>query len=538
MANHQDIHLISWNVAGLKPTLDFMRRFGGLKEFCKRHRVDILCLQEVKVTSKTLAQGRQYEVDGYESYWACNDGNGFQRQGLNGCATFVRKGLNVEAANCAPLESAELDDEGRCLLTDHGSFVVFNVYVPNSQGGPRLPFKLRWLRALRQAMQRERRKGKAVLLAGDLNLKHRRWDSHWSCLSLDQQDLVRGLECGTAEETTLQELRLVAFHWQDLLEAFRNKTVTQMETRNSKNGQTFQKFGIWAKPFRSPSLTSTTSSTSSSAEVRIGPPVEDEGMARCSFPVDGVGVDENGTLQMGDTSVEYVLRRKGELSLGELLEGMKKLGGIEISPAARDYLVQRCQPPSVEAVRTWLQALMADADGMVDSFAEFYPEAKERFTCWDQYRNRRHQNEGSRIDYVMVDRVFFQAHASAGAGLASSGRLSPNSAAAALSAATYDGISQPAPFNGGMPELEEDEYFAQFRADKEGPSSGIVYTPQQLSDHVAVSLLLRQVPVATTANSQQRSQTQRCQPHLKSKRITDFFGRKDLPPLKRQAVAV
>lgn len=106
MASYQDIHLISWNVAGLKPTLDFMRRFGGLKEFCKRHRVDILCLQEVKVTSKTLAQGRQYEVDGYESYWACNDGNGFQRQGLNGCAT------------------------------------------------------------LRQAMQRERRKGKAVLLAG------------------------------------------------------------------------------------------------------------------------------------------------------------------------------------------------------------------------------------------------------------------------------------------------------------------------------------------------------------------------------------
>lgn len=290
----------------------------------------------------------------------------------------------------------------------------------------------------------------------------------------------------------------------------------------ASGGYFLRKFGIWAKPFRSPSPLQTSSSP---AEVRIGPPVEDEGMARCSFPVDGVGVDENGTLQMGDTSVEYVLRRKGELSLGELLEGMKKLGGIEITPAARDYLVQRCQPPSVEAVRTWLQELMADADGMVDSFAEFYPEARERFTCWDQYRNRRHQNEGSRID-------FFQAHAS-------SGRLQPNSAAAALDAATFGGISQPAPFNGGMPELEEDEYFAQFRADKEGPSTGIVYTPQQLSDHVAVSLLLRQVPAASaTANSQQRSQTQRCQPHLKSKRITDFFGRKDLPPLKRQAVAV
>ena len=85
----------------------------------------------------------RYEVDGYESFWACNDGTGSQRQGLNGCATLVRKELLVEAASNAPLDDAELDGEGRCLLTDHGNFVIFNVYVPNSQGGPRLPFKMR-----------------------------------------------------------------------------------------------------------------------------------------------------------------------------------------------------------------------------------------------------------------------------------------------------------------------------------------------------------------------------------------------------------
>ncbi|CAJ1364613.1 unnamed protein product [Effrenium voratum] len=71
----------------------------------------------------------------------------------------------------------------------------------------------------------------------------------------------------------------------------------------------------------------------------------------------------------------------------------------------------------------------------------------------------------------------------------------------------------------------EDEYFAQFRADKEGPSTGIVYTPQQLSDHVAVSIFLRNVPKpAPVARS---AATQRCQPHLGAKRITDFFARKD-----------
>ncbi|CAJ1364611.1 unnamed protein product [Effrenium voratum] len=85
---------------------------------------------------------------------------------------------------------------------------------------------------------------------------------------------------------------------------------------------------------------------------------------------------------------------------------------------------------------------------MVDSFAEFYPEAQERFTCWDQYRNRRHENEGSRIDYVLVDRAFFERHAAKGAGLDSRG-LAPESPGAALAAATYGGLSQPSPFVGG-----------------------------------------------------------------------------------------
>jgi len=49
-----------WNIAGFKPTLDHLKRFGGLCDFFRRHRVDIFCLQEVKVNSKTLAQGRQY----------------------------------------------------------------------------------------------------------------------------------------------------------------------------------------------------------------------------------------------------------------------------------------------------------------------------------------------------------------------------------------------------------------------------------------------------------------------------------------------
>lgn len=50
--------------------------------------------------------------------------------------------------------SEGLCDEGRLMCTDHGSFVLLNVYVPNAgdhdEGRPRLDFKLRYLKALEQ----------------------------------------------------------------------------------------------------------------------------------------------------------------------------------------------------------------------------------------------------------------------------------------------------------------------------------------------------------------------------------------------------
>ena len=63
--------------------------------------------------------------EGYDSFWACNRGPAAQR-GLNGVATFARKGLTTRA-DAAPLGEKELDDQGRCLKTDHGAFVLFNV---------------------------------------------------------------------------------------------------------------------------------------------------------------------------------------------------------------------------------------------------------------------------------------------------------------------------------------------------------------------------------------------------------------------------
>jgi hypothetical protein len=75
----------------------------------------------------------------------------------------------------------------------------------------------------------------------------------------------------------------------------------------------------------------------------------------------------------------------------------------------------------------------------------------------------------------------------------------------------------------GMPELHGGEYRAQFR---ESPSTGIVYTAQQLSDHVAISLVLNHLTHPIGLQLLTDAATRLCQPHRTVKRISDFFGKR------------
>jgi exonuclease III len=51
------LQLASWNVAGWEATLKYIREhYGTLDAFLDRHQLDILCLQEVKVTKAKLSE--------------------------------------------------------------------------------------------------------------------------------------------------------------------------------------------------------------------------------------------------------------------------------------------------------------------------------------------------------------------------------------------------------------------------------------------------------------------------------------------------
>jgi exodeoxyribonuclease III len=193
--------ILSWNVAGLSTTVEKIDKHYGEKtkrrndpsavicDYFQRHNADIVCIQEAKIPKGSLeSRGeplRCAHVPGYESFWSCCiDAS---KRGFNGVVTYCKKGT-VLLADSRPLKNPDLDDQGRCVMTDHGTFVLFNVYVPCGGGQP-LSYKMKFLHGLRQAMKNQRENhGKKVVLVGDLNITHTKKDIFWGCrkLAIDQ----------------------------------------------------------------------------------------------------------------------------------------------------------------------------------------------------------------------------------------------------------------------------------------------------------------------------------------------------------------
>ena len=106
-----------------------------------------------------------------------------------------------------------------------------------------------------------------------------------------------------------------------------------------------------------------------------------------------------------------------------------------------------------------------------------------RAAGWNQQSNQRYANCGKRIDYLLVDAPLFT-HVRSGPPL-----VDDETEAGAKRAATAGGRWLPAPTHGpvqGIVEASMTTHDTQFVA----PHTGIIYTPPQASDHVAVSCLL------------------------------------------------
>jgi len=122
--NTSRLHIVSWNVRNWKAAiLKITNDFGGLENWLKLLKIDILCIQEVKIRKDDINITHGATLNDYESFWCClkppsstekkekQDHRHQHHNGFNGVTTFVRKGLVLRADSRA-LDDENFNDEG------------------------------------------------------------------------------------------------------------------------------------------------------------------------------------------------------------------------------------------------------------------------------------------------------------------------------------------------------------------------------------------------------------------------------------------
>ncbi len=160
----KDLELISWNVNGLRA----VHRKGALKTLFELG-ADIVCLQETKARAEQLPLEAR-EPKGYHSYF----NSATKKKGYSGVAIYSK----VEPESVSQgINNKEFEGEGRVLTADYNSFVLINCYFPNGGASEeRLKFKLGFYDAFAVYAESFRKKGRKVVICGDVNTAHEEID--------------------------------------------------------------------------------------------------------------------------------------------------------------------------------------------------------------------------------------------------------------------------------------------------------------------------------------------------------------------------
>ncbi|CAN6481350.1 unnamed protein product [Victoria cruziana] len=202
--------IVTYNVNGLRPRIS---QHGSLRNLLSSLDADIICFQETKLARQELS-ANLVMAEGYEAFISCTRTSSKGRPlGYSGVVTFCRVKSAFSSDEVALPISAEegftglldqskardknisafllerllceekfeqitekdllrVDSEGRCVITDHGNFVLFNLYGPQagSDNPERLRFKMIFFMALQKRWEALLGQGKRVIVVGDFNI--------------------------------------------------------------------------------------------------------------------------------------------------------------------------------------------------------------------------------------------------------------------------------------------------------------------------------------------------------------------------------
>ena len=155
--------IISWNVNGIRALIN-----KGLFDWIKAESPDILCLQETKAEPEQVPPHFR-NMPGYNVFW-----NSADQKGYSGVVTFTKdtpvdtkKGFGIE----------KFDKEGRIIINEFPSFILFNIYFPNGKKNKeRLDYKLDFYDTFLGYTDNLKAEGKNIIVCGDFNTAHKEID--------------------------------------------------------------------------------------------------------------------------------------------------------------------------------------------------------------------------------------------------------------------------------------------------------------------------------------------------------------------------
>lgn len=164
------IKLYSWNVNGIRALMkkDLIKgkSFG---EWVKESSADVICLQETKAQKEQLSL-ETLNIPGYKSYFASAE-----KKGYSGVAVYVKNDKKPNITTGLGIE--KFDKEGRTIIVEYDNFTLINVYIPNGKKNEeRLDYKMDFKKALEDFCNDLVKKGKRVVITGDVNTAHNEID--------------------------------------------------------------------------------------------------------------------------------------------------------------------------------------------------------------------------------------------------------------------------------------------------------------------------------------------------------------------------
>ncbi len=164
MAKKKSISLYSWNVNGIRAC---GRK--GFLDWLAAAKPDVLGLQETRALPEQL-EDALLNPKGYSVHY-----NPAEKKGYSGVALYSR--LDPDSVILGGLNEERFNSEGRLIIADYGDFLFYTGYFPNGGNDlSRVPYKLDFSEAVLQHAEKQRKKGRSIVICGDVNTAHEEID--------------------------------------------------------------------------------------------------------------------------------------------------------------------------------------------------------------------------------------------------------------------------------------------------------------------------------------------------------------------------